>query len=101
MQAIIKAGGKQYTVSKGQKFFVNRLAENIGDEIVFEPLMILGDTIKVGQPHVAGAKVIAKVTEHKKDKKVVVFKYKRRKGYHKKQGHRQYITQLEIQDIQA
>lgn len=99
MQAIIEVGGGQHQVKKGQKIKINLLASDVGDTIEFEPLAIYGDQVKIGQPKVKGAKVVAKVLEHGRGKKVFVETYKRRKGYHKSRGHRQELTTLEITDI--
>lgn len=100
MQAVIQTGGKQYKVQKGLKFQIEKLESEPGTEIVLsEVLLVDGETVQVGTPYVAGAKVTLKVLEQQKTKKVVVAKYKRRKGYHKKQGHRQNVTLVEVQDI--
>lgn len=101
MQAIIQTGNKQYTVTKGQNIMVEDFSGEVGTEVQFDCLAILGDEPKIGQPLVEGAKVVAKVLDHTKGKKVIVSTYKRRKGYHKKQGHRQRYTHLQIADIQA
>ena len=100
MEAIIKTGGQQYQVSKGQKITVNKLDIESGKNIEFDVLALIEDTPVFGEPVVKGAKVIGKILDHKKDNKVIVTKYKRRKGYHKTQGHRQLLTDVEITDIQ-
>lgn len=101
MKAVIESGSSQYTVEKGTKFEVNRLTANEGDTVDFDVLAILGDSPKMGQPKVDGASVKAKVLSHKRDDKIIVGKYKRRKGYHKKQGHRQDISVLEVTEVKA
>lgn len=96
MQAIIQAGGKQFKVSKGQKLVVNKLAADINSEVNFEVLATVdGDSITVG----AKAKVSATVLRQTKGAKVISATYKRRKGYHKKKGHRQALTEIQIKDI--
>ncbi len=100
MYAVIKTGGKQYRVAKGDKIFVEKLAGNVGDAVSFDQvLMIGGDTIKLGKPLVAGAKVEAKILEQDRGKKVIIFKFRRRKNYHRKTGHRQPFTALEITNV--
>jgi large subunit ribosomal protein L21 len=102
MYAVIKTGGKQYRVMEGQKLRVEKLLGSEGDAVTFsDVLMIGGDAVKVGQPLVAGAKVSAKITRHARDKKIVVFKFKRRKNYRRKNGHRQPFTELLITGITA
>ena len=100
MQAIIQTGGKQYVVSKGDKILVEKMAGEAGGEVSFDKvLLIKGDTVKIGAPLVNGAKVLAKILGQEKAKKVIAFKYKRRKGYHKTKGHRQQLTRVEITGI--
>ena len=102
MQAVIQTGGKQYTVEKGLKFQIEKLDAQPGSEVTLnEVLLVAGDSVQVGTPYVSGAKVTLKVLEQQKTKKVLVAKYKRRKGYHKKQGHRQNVTLVQVQNIQA
>ncbi len=101
MQAIIKTGGTQVKVAKGKKFEVNLLSAAVGDTVDFETLAVYGDTVKIGQPIVAGAKVQAKVLEHTRGEKIYVRTYKRRKGFHKSRGHRQELTVLEVTNIVA
>jgi len=101
MYAIVDIAGQQFKVEKGKKIFVHRLSEEEGKKIDFEQVYLIdndGD-IKVGNPTVEGVKVTAKILSHLKGDKVIVFKKKRRKGYRVKKGHRQYLTQIEIQDI--
>ncbi len=101
MYAVVKTGGKQYKVTKGEVIKVEKLQAEVGSEIDLpEVLMVInGDDITVGTPFIENAVVKAKVLEHGKDKKVIVFKKKRRKGYKKKRGHRQHFTTIEIQDV--
>ncbi len=100
MYAIIKTGGKQFKVVEGQEVFVEKLDVEAGDTFEFtEVLAIGGENPQIGTPVVSGAKVVAKVLKQGKDKKIIVYKYKRRKDYHKKQGHRQPYTKLVIESI--
>lgn len=100
MYAIIATGGKQYKVSTGDKVRVEKLDKEVGDKVTFEEVLLVSDgTVTVGNPYVKGAKVEAKVTDQAKDKKVIVYKYKPKTGYHKKNGHRQLYTELEIGKI--
>ena len=100
MYAIIETGGKQYRVSEGDKVRVEKLDAEVDSTVVIDKvLMIGGDEVKIGNPTVEGAKVEAKVTAQAKAKKVIVYKYKPKTGYHKKNGHRQYYTELEITSI--
>ncbi len=99
MEAVIKVDGKQYQVSKGQKLKVSLANVEQGKELSFDALALLDDKSTFGTPIVKGAKVVAKVLDQSKGKKVIVTKYKRRKGYLKTQGHRQLLTELEITDI--
>ncbi len=103
MYAVIKTGGKQYKVSQGDLLKVERLDAEPGSEIeISEVLMVVdGDNVQVGTPVVESASVKARVIEHGKDKKIIVFKKKRRKGYKVKRGHRQHYTTLEIQEVRA
>ena len=101
MYAIVEIAGQQFKVEKDKKIFVHRLPNEEGSSVEFDKVLLLdndGD-VKVGAPAIAGAKVSATVIEHMKGDKVIVFKKKRRKGYKKRNGHRQYLTQLHIQDI--
>jgi large subunit ribosomal protein L21 len=102
MYAVIKTGGKQYKVSEGEFLKVEKLVGEIGDKIEFaEVLMIGGEKIAIGAPVVAGASVTAKIAAQGKDKKILVFKSKRRKGTRKLRGHRQHKTVLKIEKISA
>lgn len=101
MYAIIRTGGKQYQVAAGDQLRVEKLAGEVGDTVEIDDVLLVadGDDVKIGQPVVDGAKVSAQIVEQGKDKKIIVFKKKRRKGYKVKKGHRQPYTALEIKDI--
>merc|ERR1711974_367402 len=101
MYAIVEIAGQQFKVAKDQKVFVNRLAGEEGDSISFDKVLLTGDgdNITLGVPAIEGALVGAKITRHLKGDKVIVFKKKRRKGYKKKNGHRQSLTEIVIEDI--
>ena len=101
MQAIIVTGGKQYNVSEGDTLFIEKLPVEAGDAVTFDqvPAIVDGENTKFGAPVVEGAKVEAKVVKNGKGKKIRVFKYKAKKGYHKRQGHRQPYTKVEIGKI--
>jgi large subunit ribosomal protein L21 len=103
MYAIIRTGGKQYQVSAGDRLRVEKLAGNIGDTVEIDDVLLVadGEDVTIGQPVVDSAKVTAQIVEQGKQKKVVVFKKKRRKGYKLKKGHRQQFTALEIKEISA
>lgn len=102
MFAIIKTGGKQYKVSEGDVIKVEKIEAEAGDKIEFDQvLMVAGDDVKVGNPVVEGAKVQAEVLDQKKDKKIVIFKFKAKKNYRKKKGHRQPYTLVKIEKIDA
>lgn len=98
MSAIIKTGGKQYSVEVGQEIFVEKL-DNVeaGDQVVFDEVFMVND--KIGQPTVDGASVEAEVIKNGKHKKVVIFKYKAKKDSRKKKGHRQQYTKVRITNI--
>ncbi|MCR3906897.1 MAG: 50S ribosomal protein L21 [Tenericutes bacterium] len=102
MYAVIKTGGKQVRVSEGQEIYVEKLDVEAGENYEFtEVLMIGGEKTVIGTPVVDGAKVVAKVLKHGRGPKIIVFKYKVRKKYRKKQGHRQSYTKLVIESIKA
>jgi large subunit ribosomal protein L21 len=103
MYAIVEIAGQQFKVAKDQKVFVHRLKDEEGQKVAFDQVLLLGDgdQITVGAPAIDGAAVEAKVVKHLKGDKVIVFKKKRRKGYRKKNGHRQYLTELVIEKIVA
>ncbi|MBQ4110655.1 MAG: 50S ribosomal protein L21 [Clostridia bacterium] len=101
MYAIIVTGGKQYKVSEGDVIYVEKLNVNEGDSVSIDEVIAVsdGENLKIGEPTVAGAKVDAKVLKNGKEKKVIVYKMKPKKGYRKKQGHRQPYTKLQIEKI--
>ena len=100
MYAVIRTGGKQYRVSQGQTLRVEKLPGNAGDKITFnEVLFVGGESPKIGQPLVKGASVAAEITALGRGKKIVVFKFRRRKNYRRKNGHRQPYTELRITGI--
>ncbi len=101
MYAIVEIAGQQFKVEKDRYIYTHRLEANEGDVLTFDKVLLTEDngTVNVGKPTVSGAKVIAKVLGHAKGDKVIVFKKKRRKGYAKKNGHRQQFTKVLIEDI--
>ncbi len=101
MYAIIETGGKQYKVSEGNVIKVEKLAVEAGAEYAFDKVLVVSDDkgVTVGAPYVAGAKVNATVIGDGKAKKVIIYKYKSKKGFHKKNGHRQPYTVLKIGSI--
>ncbi|WP_304507712.1 50S ribosomal protein L21 [Anaerotignum sp.] len=101
MYAIIETGGKQYKVAEGDVITVEKLGVEAGQEFTFDKVLVLakdGD-VKVGAPYVEGAAVTASVIGDGREKKVIVYKYKPKKGFHKKRGHRQPFTKLQIKSI--
>lgn len=103
MYAVIETGGKQYRVQKGDVISVEKLGLIEGEGYTFDKVLLVSaeDGIKVGNPYVEGATVAASTIEEGRGKKVVIYKYKSKKGYHKKTGHRQYYTKLMINEINA
>jgi large subunit ribosomal protein L21 len=103
MYAVIETGGKQYRVAEGETLRVEKLAASTGDKLSFRPLLFADDggNVQVGQPQVSGISVEAEVIEQGLNKKIVIFKYKRRKAYRRKTGHRQPFTALKITAIKA
>lgn len=103
--AVIKTGGKQYRVAPGDKLRVEKLPGNVGDAITLGEVLLVsgaaGASPKVGRPLVAGAEVEAKITAQDRGKKVIIFKFRRRKNYRRKTGHRQSFTALEITQIRG
>ena len=97
MKAIIVTGGKQYMVTEGDVIYVEKLDNEVESEVVFDEVLYVDG--KVGTPTVKGAKVVAKVLKHGKQKKILVFKYKPKKKYRKTQGHRQPYTKILIKSI--
>ncbi|ASV68842.1 50S ribosomal protein L21 [Cytobacillus sp. FSL W7-1323] len=102
MYAIIETGGKQIRVEEGQTIYIEKLNAEAGETVTFEKVLFVGgDSVKVGSPVVDGASVTAKVEKQGRAKKITVFKYKAKKNYHKKQGHRQPYTKVVIDKINA
>ena len=103
MYAVVKTGGKQYRVTKGDIIEVEKLEAEAGKTVSLDEVLLVGDkgAAKVGAPVVAGASVKAEVLKQKKDDKVIIFKKKRRQNYRRKNGHRQNITVLKITDIKG
>ena len=103
MYAIVEIAGQQFKVAKDQKVYVHRLQEKEGSKVTFDKVMLVedGGNVTVGAPAIEGAAVTAKILGHLKGDKVIVFKKKRRKGYKKKNGHRQYLTEIKIDSIKA
>ena len=103
MHAIIETGGKQYKVTEGDTLFIEKLEAEAGQAITFDKVLAIldGDKATFGAPVVEGASVAATVVKNGKGKKVIVFKYKPKKGYRRKQGHRQPYTKVEIKKINA
>ncbi len=103
MYAVIKTGGKQYRVAQGDKLRVEKLIGDVGTTVTFSDILFVGglggDSVTIGTPHVAGAKVEAKIVAQDRDKKIIVFKFRRRKNYRRKNGHRQPFTALEITNV--
>ncbi|NLY78024.1 MAG: 50S ribosomal protein L21 [Tissierellia bacterium] len=101
MYAVIETGGKQYRVQEGDVIFVEKIDTEEGQTVDLSKVLLISNDgeVKVGKPYVDGAKVEAKVLEHGKGRKVIVFKYKPKKNYKKKQGHRQPYTKLQIEKI--
>ncbi|MBR0596563.1 50S ribosomal protein L21 [Clostridiales bacterium BAD-6] len=103
MYAVIETGGKQYRVQEGDVITIEKLNVSAGDDITFEKVLMLsdGETVQIGAPTVEAAKVFGTVVENGKGKKVIIFKYKSKKDYRKKQGHRQPYTMVKIDSLSA
>lgn len=102
MYAVIETGGKQYRVQKGERLRIEKLEAETGSKVNFPVLLVSdGSQVKVGKPHVAGAQVAATIHGEEQGEKLTVFKYRRRKGYRRKTGHRQQYTTVQIDDIKA
>lgn len=103
MYAVLETGGKQYRVAAGDKLEIEHLEIEAGKPVTFDRVLLVNrdGQLSVGAPTVPGAKVLADVLEHKRGEKDIIWKMKRRKGYHKKQGHRQELTVVQVKEIQA
>ena len=104
MYAVIKTGGKQYKVSEGIILKVEKLKAEAGDKLVLDQVLLVNDengNVKVGDPVVDGAKVTVEVLEQCRGKKIIVYKYKKRKNYRRKQGHRQSYTKIKVEKIEG
>jgi len=102
MYAVFKTGGKQYRVAQGDKLRVEKLPGSVGDAVTFDQVVLIGgEALKLGKPLVGGAKVEAKIVGQGLGRKLIVFKFRRRKNYRRKTGHRQPFTALEIIGIVA
>ena len=101
MYAIIATGGKQYRVSQGDVIYIEKVNQDVDSTISFDVLMIGGEEVKVGNPVIEGAKVEGKVLAQVKGEKIVIYKYRSKKNYHRKAGHRQPYTKVEITAINA
>jgi len=103
MYAVIKTGGKQYRVEEGDTLALERLEGDTGAQVSFDEVLLVGadDATKIGRPLLQGASVKATIVEQGRAKKVIVFKFRRRKNYKRKKGHRQYFTRVRIDAIAA
>jgi large subunit ribosomal protein L21 len=102
MYAVIQTGGKQYRVAKGDKIAIEKLPGNVGDAVSFDQVLLLGgESLKLGKPLVAGAKVEGKILAQGRGEKVIIFKFRRRKNYRRKTGHRQPFSTVQITDIKG
>lgn len=103
MYAVVATGGKQYKVQEGDVLRIEKLAGQVGDQVAFDQVLMVGEgeNVRIGQPLIDGASVKASIVEQGKSKKILVFKFKRRKRYRRKQGHRQQFTAIKINAIEA
>jgi len=103
MYAVIQTGGKQYRVAQGDDLILEKLPGNVGDSIVFDRVLMTsdGETVQVGKPYLENIKVLGRLKRQDKSKKIVVFKFKRRKGFRKTRGHRQPFSLVRIESIEA
>lgn len=101
MYAVIKTGGKQYKVAPGEKLKIESLVADVGSTVSFDEVLMIanGDSHKIGAPLLAGGKVTAEVLKHGRGDKIRIIKHRRRKNYHKEQGHRQNFTEIQIKEI--
>ncbi len=104
MYAVIETGGKQYRVAQGDTLHIEKLAGDVGDSVQFDNVLLVSegeDDVTIGKPVLAGASVSGEIIGHGKDKKVIVFKFKRRKDYRRRNGHRQHYTAVKITNVAA
>jgi large subunit ribosomal protein L21 len=103
MYAVIATGGKQYRVAEGDVIFIEKLEGELDEQVVFSDVLTVVEdgNVKIGTPYLAGAKVMAKVVKQGKDKKILVYKYKSKANYRRRQGHRQPYTKVSIEKIEA
>lgn len=103
MYAVIETGGKQYRVAEGDTLYVEKLDGDVGDTVSFDRVLLVadGDSVNIGKPVVEGAAVTGQIVGHGRDKKVIVFKFKRRKDYRRRNGHRQAFTAVKISSLTA
>jgi large subunit ribosomal protein L21 len=101
--AVIRTGGKQYRVTSGELLRIESLKGDVGSQVEFSDVLLTSNegTVQVGTPLVAGASVSAQIVEHGKERKIIVFKKKRRQGYRRKRGHRQHFTAVLVQNINS
>lgn len=99
--AVIRTGGKQYRVTSGELLRIESLKGDVGSQVEFSDVLLTSNegAVQVGNPLVAGASVTAQIVEHGKERKIIVFKKKRRQGYRRKRGHRQHFTAVRVQNI--
>jgi large subunit ribosomal protein L21 len=103
MYAVIRTGGKQYRVALGDEVKIERLQGEVGDSVTFDQVLLTsdGENVRVGQPYLDNSKVIGRITRQGKNRKIGVFKYKRRKGYRRNLGHRQHFTLVSIEGVEG
>jgi large subunit ribosomal protein L21 len=103
MYAVVNTGGKQYKVQKGETLRIEKIPGEVGSQVTFDKVLMVadGENVRVGQPLLEKAAVLASIVEQDKAKKIIIFKYKRRKRYRRKQGHRQPYTAIRIDGIEA
>ena len=102
MYAIVNISGKQYKATQGAKLRISRQPGESGAKLSFEEILLInnGDSTQIGEPNVGGAKITATILNHGRERKILIYKKKRRKGYQRKNGHRQWYTDVEVQKIQ-